>query len=175
MKKSVFLSQLVGFVFVSVAGVLLHFLYDVSGASPIAAVFSGVNESTWEHMKLLYFPMLLFAFAESKYFSKSIESFWCVKLKGTVIGLIMIPVLFYTIRGAFGDTPDWVNISTFFIAAAVAFYYETVALKKDTGKCRGSLAFIILLAIGVLFAVFTFFTPEIPLFRDPLSGGYGRV
>lgn len=173
MKKNVFLSQLAGFVFVSVAGVLLHFLYDVSGASPIAAVFSGVNESTWEHMKLLYFPMLFYALAESKYFGKSIESFWCVKLKGTLLGLTLIPVLFYTIRGAFGDTPDWVNISTFFISAAAAFYYETIALKKDTGKCRGKIALLILLAIGVLFALFTFVTPEIPLFRDPLNGAYG--
>ncbi len=174
MKKSAFLSQLTGFVFVSVAGVLLHFLYDVSGASPIAAVFSGVNESTWEHMKLLYFPMLFYALIQNKYLDNGRQSFWCVKLKGTLLGLVLIPVLFYTIRGAFGDTPDWVNISTFFISAAVAFYYETVALKKDTGKCRGNAALLILLAIGVLFAVFTFITPEIPLFRDPLSGGYGR-
>ena len=174
MKKSVFLSQLVGFIFVSIGGVLLHFLYDVSGASPISAVFSGVNESTWEHMKLLYFPMLFYALAESKYFGKSIESFWCVKLKGTVLGIILIPVLFYTIRGAFGDTPDWVNISTFFVAAAISFYYETRQLNKNAGKCNGRLALILLLSIGVLFAVFTFITPEIPLFRDPLSGGYGR-
>ena len=175
MKKSVFLSQLAGFVFVSVAGVLLHFLYDVSGASPVAAVFSGVNESTWEHMKLLYFPMLFYALAESKYLGKSIEQFWCVKLKGTLLGLIMIPVLFYTIRGVFGDTPDWVNISTFFIAAAVAFIYETKALKNDEGKCMGKTAFLLLLAVGALFAVFTFFPPEIPLFMDPITGDYGRV
>ncbi|MBQ6789583.1 MAG: hypothetical protein IJO81_05300 [Clostridia bacterium] len=174
MKKNVFLSQLAGFVFVSVAGVLLHFLYDVSGASPIAAVFSGVNESTWEHMKLLYFPMLFYALLQNRYLDGRMENFWCVKLKGTLLGLTMIPVLFYTIRGVFGDTPDWVNISIFFVAAAVAFYYETETFKKDMGKCRGKSALLLLLAVGVLFAVFTFFTPEIPLFRDPVTGGYGR-
>ena len=173
MKKNVFLSQLAGFVFVSVAGVLLHFLYDVSGASPIAAVFSGVNESTWEHMKLLYFPMLFYALAESKYFGKSIESFWCVKLRGTLLGLTLIPVLFYTIRGAFGDTPDFINISTFFVSAAIAFFYETRQLNKNAGKCNGSLALLLLLSIGVLFTLFTFITPELPLFRDPISGTYG--
>ncbi len=39
-------------------GTLNHFLYFLSGQSPIVALFCPVNESVWEHLKLLYFPFL---------------------------------------------------------------------------------------------------------------------
>ena len=39
-------------------GTLNHFLYFLSGQSPIIALFCPVNESVWEHLKLLYFPFL---------------------------------------------------------------------------------------------------------------------
>ena len=50
----------IGILFVSVAGTLLHFVYDWSGQNPLVGFFAPVNESTWEHMKLLFFPMLLY-------------------------------------------------------------------------------------------------------------------
>ncbi len=34
------------------------------------AGFSAVNESTWEHMKLAFFPMLLFSFAANLFLKK---------------------------------------------------------------------------------------------------------
>ena len=57
---------MVGFVFTGVLGTLLHFVFDWTDSSAIAAVFSAVNESIWEHIKLLIYPMLLFAFWEYK-------------------------------------------------------------------------------------------------------------
>ena len=44
---------------VIVLGSLCHFLYDWSGGLSLAALFCPVNESVWEHLKLLYFPFLL--------------------------------------------------------------------------------------------------------------------
>ena len=58
MKRSLTLWQFFGFAFTSLLGTLLHFLYEWTGKSPLVAPFSGVNESTWEHMKLLYVGML---------------------------------------------------------------------------------------------------------------------
>ena len=51
--------ETVGLLVVLAAGNLLHFIYDWTGQSPIAAPLAAVNESTWEHMKLLFFPMLV--------------------------------------------------------------------------------------------------------------------
>ncbi len=173
MKRDIGLWQLVGFASVSLLGTLLHFLYDLTD-SAVAALFSGVNESTWEHMKLLFFPMLLFAIVQSLYVGREYENFWCIKLKGTLLGLLLIPVIFYTLRGIFGGTPDLVNIAIFFVSAAVAFVYETRQFKKGSLPCKGErVAVAVFILIAVAFWVFTFITPEIPLFKDPVDGSYG--
>ncbi len=173
MKRNIGLWQLIGFGFVSLGGTLLHFLYDLTGSS-VAALFSGVNESTWEHMKLLFFPLLLFAVLQNFCMGSAYENFWCIKLKGTLLGLSLIPVIFYTLRGIFGTTPDWVNIGIFFLAAAGTFFYETRQFQKEDPPCKASgWAFAAMCLIAVAFWVFTFMPPEIPLFQDPLDGGYG--
>lgn len=51
-------------------GTFLHFLFDLRGQSVIAALFLAVNESIWEHMKLMYYPMLLFAWLEGHFWGK---------------------------------------------------------------------------------------------------------
>ncbi len=174
MKKSLSDWQFNGFVFTSVLGVLLHFLYDWTGQSVVVAPFSAVNESIWEHMKLLFFPMFVFALIESRYIGKEYKSFWCVKLIGIVLGIILIPVLYYTINGVFGTTPDWVNIVIFFVTAAISYLAETRLLKENNIACKHpGVALAVLCFIALIFVVFTFATPCIPLFQDPVTGTYG--
>ncbi len=173
MKQNIGLWQFFGFAAVSFLGTLLHFLYDWTH-SVTAALFSGVNESTWEHMKLLFFPMLLFAIAQSFFFRKEYENFRCIKLKGTLLGLLMIPVLFYTLNGVFGKTTDFINIAIFFVAAAISFIYETRLFHRGSIPCKyEKAALLVLCLIAVAFWVFTFMPPKIPLFQDPLDGTYG--
>lgn len=173
MRRSFSLFGFIGFVFVSVFGTLLHFLYDWTGRSIIASLFSGVNESTWEHMKLLYFPLLIFAVIE-RFFFMDRKDFWCVKLFGTVLGLLLIPIIFYTYNGAFGKSPDWFNITIFFISSAAVFLLETRLFKNSYLRCKASLvAFGLICLIGVSFITFTFYPPQIPLFKDPVTGLYG--
>ena len=173
MKKSVGLWQFAGFAVTSLAGTLLHFLYDWSGEALLTAPFSGVNESTWEHMKLLFWPMLLFAVAQS-FFFKEREDFWCVKLRGIALGLVTIPVIFYTYNGVIGRSPDWINIAIFFLCAAIAYIYEARQFRKGTVVCKHpTAAFSLLCAIAFLFVIFTFWTPTLGIFLDPLRGTYG--
>lgn len=173
MKKTIWLWQLVGFAVTSLGGTLLHFLYDWLGGAAWIAPFSGVNESTWEHMKLLFWPMFIFAVVQS-FFFKEREDFWCIKFKGILLGLVLIPVLFYTYNGVIGSSPDWINIAIFFISAALAYVYETKLLNKEGIPCKKKwLEITALCVIAVLFAVFTFLTPEINIFKDPLTGTYG--
>lgn len=173
MKRNISLWQFAGFAFTSLGGTILHYLYELTGRSVLAAPFSGINESTWEHMKLLFFPLFLFAAIQS-FFFKDYKGFWCVKLAGTAVGLILIPAIFYTYNGAFGKSPDWFNIAIFFICAAVVFLLEAYLLKKDSFKCkRRWIPIAVLCVIGVLFILFTFITPTLPLFLDPLTGTHG--
>ena len=171
MKKSLSTWQVAGFGFTGALGTLLHFLYDWTGQSSLVAPFSAVNESTWEHMKLLFFPMLIFALIESRFVGKNYPGFWCAKLVGTGLGLTLIPVLYYTYTGALGVNADWFNIAIFFIAAAAAYRAETRILKKGDITCQfPGAALGLLFLIGVAFAVLTFFPLNLPLFQDVSAG-----
>jgi len=173
MKRSFGLWQLAGYAASTLLGTFLHFLYDLTGGAVWTAPLSGVNESTWEHMKLLFWPLFLFAIVQRFFFAEQ-ENFWCIKRNGILLGLVLIPVLFYTYNGVIGPSPDWVNIAIFFLAAAGAFLYEAWKWRDGTVKCPSQTAAILMLcAVGVMFVLFTFWTPKLGIFRDPLTQLYG--
>lgn len=174
MKRSVPRWQLAGFLFTSVLGTFLHFLFDLTGGSVVAALFSAVNESIWEHIKLIYYPMLIFALIEYRAWGKEMEGFWCVKLKGMLLALVLIPALYYTYTGALGVSSDLFNVTIFFLTAAAVFRVETKMLRQSRPcPLGGWICFGLLLVIGAVFILYTFATPRIPLFRDPVTGTYG--
>lgn len=173
MKRSIGLWQLMGFAVTSLGGTILHFLYDWLGKAAWIAPFSGVNESTWEHMKLLFWPMFIYAIMQSFFFRDN-KNFWCVKLRGIIFGLLLIPVIFYTYNGFIGKSPDWLNIAIFFVSAAFAYLCETRLYGSEKLRCKSpKRAIAVLCVIALLFVVFTFRTPHIGIFQDPLTGTFG--
>ena len=172
MKNSMKLWQLIGFATTSLLGTVLHFLYGWLGKAVWIAPFSSVNESTWEHMKLLFWPMLIFAVTESLFFRDRAD-FWCVKLRSVMLGILLIPLIFYTYNGVIGKSPDWINIAIFFVCAAIAYVYEALELAKPPRPCKKIIAILILCAVALLFVIFTFLTPSLAIFKDPLTGSYG--
>ena len=173
MKKSLSFWQFAGFVFTGVFGTLLHFLFDWTNNS-FSALFSAVNESTWEHMKLLFFPMFIFAIFQARHFAKDYNNFLVSKLIGILTGLAVIPIIYYTYTGVLGKSADWFNILIFYIAAAIGYIIETRFMKSEKNFCISQAAAIIVLCIiAILFFVFTFAPPKIPLFQDPITKLYG--
>ena len=174
MNRSIPTWQIGGFLFTSILGPLLHFLFDWAGESIGAALFSAVNESIWEHMKLIYVPMLIFAWIESFIFGKDRSSYWCIKLIGLLTALLLIPVIYYTYTGIGGANADWFNITIFFLAAGTAFYLETRLFQSNRACAFVPWAALgLILFIGSLFFLFTFLPPRIPLFQDPITRHYG--
>ena len=171
MKRTVPYWQMIGFIFTAVAGTLLHFLFDWTGENPVAALFSAVNESIWEHLKLLFYPMLLFAAIEYFVWGRETKGFWCVKLIGILLGFSLIVTVYYTYTGALGVKADWFNITLFFLAAGIAHWAQTKLFQR--GICCGKWGILLIFLLAVLFTVWTFSPPQIPLFADPLTGSYG--
>jgi hypothetical protein len=168
MKKSISCWQMAGFVFTGVVGTLLHFMYDWTGQNPLVGAFSAVNESIWEHMKLLFFPMLAFSLMEYVRIGKVYPNFWCVKLIGSLVGLAVIPTLYYTYTGALGLSADWFNIAIFFMAAVLVYWLETKLLQKGKPSCPfQKAAFAGLLLLGTIFVMLTFSPLNLPLFLSP--------
>ena len=173
MNKKINRRQWIGYIITGGLGVLLHFLYDWF-PNPIVAVFSGVNESTWEHMKLLFWPLFGVALVQGFLWKDKPESYFCIKLKGALIGLSLIPIIFYTFNGAFGKSPDWYNITIFFQASAATFLWETAQFKEEK-PCGLSpkISIFFWLVLAAAFIYFTFRPPMFPLFQDPVNGTFG--
>ena len=173
MKKSTNRWQLIGFISTAIGGTLLHFLYEWFEEAVWIAPFSGINESTWEHMKLLFWPMFIFAVIQS-FFFRDRQDFWCIKLRGILLGLILIPIIFYTYNGAIGKSPDWLNITIFFLSAAATYLYETRRFNIQSLNCTSpKISITILCIIALLFIIFTFKTPKLEIFKDPITQLYG--
>lgn len=161
-----------GLFVVLIAGNLLHFAYGWSGGSPAAAMIAAVNESTWEHMKLLAMPWLLWTLVEILALGKKGGELLMPRTLGMLAGLAAIPLLFYTYRGVTGQVNHVVNITIFQVAVLLAFGITRKLARGGNfgGKQWRILGLFVLLAVGALFVRWTFHPPMLPLFADPGTG-----
>ena len=174
MENGLFSWELSGFISVIVTGTILHFMYNWTGQNRIAGFFSPVNESTWEHLKLLFMPMLLYSIVEYFAIGNYFSNFIGAKTLGIVLGLLVIVVVFYTYTGIVGQHFLWVDILTFVLGAAVAYAYSWRTIHQaNVGLIPQFVAILIVLVLIACFAIFTFYPPHIPLFLDPVFNVYG--
>ena len=175
MRKRLFSWELFGFGFVCLLGTAGHFLYDWTGENSTVGAFFAVNESVWEHMKLLFVPYFLYVLAECFSLAREMENFLSAKAAGALCGTLSIPLLYYTLSGIFGKLPEWAGIAIFFVSAAIAFSISHRVMKQDLlrGGLWQALGFLTLWALLFLFVRFTFHPPALPLFRDPITGQSG--
>lgn len=174
MLNSLFCWETAGFIFVVIVGSLLHFVYQWSGNNLIVGMISPVNESTWEHLKLLFIPMLLFSIIEYLFIGKLFPTFFTAKSFGVILGMFAIVAVFYTYTGIVGKHYLWADILTFMIGVAAAYRYSWKIISKY--QVRNGMDWVGSIVIAILlicFVVFTFFPPQIPLFLDPVSKTYG--
>lgn len=172
MTLKTFLSR---FLFISVLGVLLHFTYEWSGDNPIVALFSAVNESTWEHLKLLFFPMLLLTIIELLFTEKRQlpSNYLFARTIGILSGMAFIVIAFYTLTGVFAKLPDAVNITLYFLGVFLALCIEN-KINRGNSQNHSAFAAIVLLALTIAFFVFTKHPPSIGLFANPVLTGFHR-
>lgn len=173
MTKKLKKSEITGFIFVVILGSIGHFLYEWTGQNQIVGKFFAVNESTWEHLKLLFFPYVIYTVVEWACVGKNYHGFWLSKLLGVLSGMVFVIAVFYTYTGVIGYSIDFLNIIIFVLSAAAAFY---VSYKLLTSNMRAVLkipSIVGFIVIGILFVVFTSNPPKINLFKDPVTYGFG--
>lgn len=154
---------LAGAVFVAILGTLLHFVYEWCGQLWFIGLFCPVSESTFEHLKLFFFPMLLFSLFMRKGISS--PSFTTASLLfSTLVGTLCIPVLFYTYRGILGYGVAVLDIATFYISVLISFWL----LYKKPGRKNGTLIlWVLTLLVTGCFLAFTYYPPSLGLFAIP--------
>jgi hypothetical protein len=116
--------EIIGFLFVIVFGSLLHFTYEWSNYSRIVAYFSAVNESTWEHLKLAFFPSIFFDIFEYFLVKNEVNNYLFAEVLNLYIAPILIVVLFYGYLAMFKTHSLLWDIFTFVFSVFVGRFIK---------------------------------------------------
>lgn len=159
---------LIGIIFVLVTGTLAHFIYGWTGRNAVIGLFVPVNESVWEHMKLLFFPMLLYSLFLIFKFRKEYPCITASLCFGILAGTFLIPVFYYAYTAVLGRNVFLLDIGTFILSVLIAFLLSC----RLTLSCRLK-PYTLLLCIltGLLFVCFLCFTwhpPALKIFHPPI-------
>lgn len=163
-------SVIIGILFSIGLGVLLHFVYEWSDYNKIVGFFSAVNESVWEHLKLLFIPVTVFSLIQWLFVRKENKGFLLSRVIALIIGMLWIVSSFYTISGIVGKNDiSVVNIGIFVIGVVITFLLSEIIMKSifNAPRYSDTIAFIILFIFALLFAVWTYNPPKIGLFAIP--------
>lgn len=169
MKKNKLLKiQIIVAILAMIIGTILHFLYAWSGNNNIIASFSATNESVWEHLKLVFFPMLILGIIEYFFVKNITNNYIEAKTIGIFTAISFIVIFFYTYTGILGINFFLIDILTFIISIILGEWvsYKLLMVENQSNITTKILSAIILIFLLLSFIIFTYNPPKVNLFRD---------
>ena len=162
-----------GFIFISILGTILHFTYDLSNHNKYVGLFSSVNESVWEHMKLVVFPSLIWTLIEIP-FLKDNHNFIFAKFTGLITMLFLIPFLFYLLKRLLKKSYLLLDILIFYIAVGAGEVISFYILKANNiPDILNYLSLIGLIIIYGYFLIATLIPGKSIVYNDPKTNKKG--
>lgn len=158
----------IGMILVAIAGTISHFVYALTGYNNFIGLFFPVNESVWEHMKLAFFPMLIFTLIVG---AKEEDRGTCRKaalMIGTLTATWLIPILYYSYKGILGFQKSWIDISSYYISLIIATALMLHIIKRmGNRECSIGISIlkILLLVQGIAFMIFTYKVLDLGIFK----------
>ncbi len=159
------------------AGSSLHFAYELSDYWTPMAVIAAVNESIWEHLKIYFWPGLLYTLIQYTYTRHIANNYWLGK--GVALAVTPVVITFsykaYTAWVVSGGHKTSVSIILLIMFIGVLIgqlcsYRILTSPPVRWGKRRyvaGGYASLVF-----MFSAFTFFPPKLPLFENYLCYQY---
>ena len=164
---------IIGIFFVVTIGTLAHFLYDWTANNYIVGLFTPINESIWEHMKLLFFPMSIYSLIMILKFHRKYSCITSALSFGILTGAILIPLFYYAYTFILGKNIFILDMGIFILSIVIAFWLSY----KLTLSCRleayTSLLCILVCMLFTCFLVLTYHHPDAAIFQDPTISKIG--
>ena len=163
--------ELIGIPVIVLAGSALHFAFEWSGYWKPLAIIAAVNESVWEHLKLAFWPSLLWALIGYAAFKPNAWAFWSAKGYALLVAPILIIAIFYGYTAILGRNFLVFDIATFVLAIAAG---QLVSARLIVGKISDSRVCAIsaglLLCQIAAYSTLTFYPPPLAVFEDGRNG-----
>jgi asparagine N-glycosylation enzyme membrane subunit Stt3 len=166
--------EAVGVLFIIGAGAIVHFAFDWANGFRLIAPFAAVNESVWEHLKMAFWPAIVWALLEHVPLRGRVNNFPLAKTAGILTMTFAIPLLYYAYTGILGYGLFAVDAILFVICVLAGQYLSYRLMTGDERSPHlNRTAPLSLVVVAILFIVFTFATPHAGLFMDGPTGVYG--
>lgn len=153
------------FVVATLAGACLHFVYAMV-PNPVTAIISPINESLWEHVKILFWPYLAAFLVLTRGGEKGCRASWCLSAVAISAAMLVLGGVYHLVLD--GEALA-VDVGIYVLCMAAGFLLPGMLQKhlvKSGIRDAAVLAFLVLAALLILF---TFLPPDNIFFAD-LSG-----
>ena len=159
-----------------ILGFFLHFAYDKSNQNNFVGLFLPLNESVWEHLKLLFIPFtlfnLFFYFLTHKKFSNMLLTIFL----GNILGMLVIVISYYLSKLFIKSEVTFLNIFIYILGVCMAYYtlylgMYNIRFVKET-KCSTILGTFSLVLLFTLFIISSYLPIRCTLTKDPNSKSY---
>ncbi len=164
---------IISFLFISIIGTLFHFTYDYFKHNKVALIFSAVNESVWEHIKMGLSSALLFSIFDGFKYGK-VGTYFFAKSISLLMIILIIPISFYGCKLLFKRSFLVIDILIFYIAtfaSSYSFFYIIRNIKEI--YILNYIGCIMLFIIFGSYLLLTIWPPKNELFLDPITKKYG--
>jgi len=165
-----FKKNITAFLVISLLGVLGHFVFEWTNNNTFIGLFFPVNESIWEHLKLIFFPSLIYFLTEYYFLNSLPKNYIPASIIGVFGGMISVVVLYYTITGIIGANIDFLNILIFFAAVfvTVRLRNKIITEGKEFSKNFKAVLGGLFVISAVLFMLFSYEPPSLNIFIPPM-------
>lgn len=151
----------------------LHFLYD-KFPSFFTSIFSPVNESIWEHMKLLFGSIIITGIIQKIYLivkKEEIKNICFSNFIGAIISIPIYLIIFLPLYYIIGESMV-LAISVMLVSIIIAEYISyKLTFVKDFKLEKLTILFVIITYI--IFTLLSYYPIKNDLFIDKKTSSYG--
>jgi hypothetical protein len=163
-----------GAIFMIVAGSALHFAFSWAGYWRPIALLAAVNESIWEHLKLAFWPGLVWAVATHRAVGVPRSENLSIKGMTLLLTAILIVGIFMSYTHILGRNILVLDIGTFILAVLTGQVVSSLLIIRRVRKrTLLRLGQVLLLAQLAAYGLFTFHPLDFWLFVDSRTGIVG--
>ncbi len=163
-------SNILAFLVIGILGALFHFIYKWTGENYLIGLFFPVNESTWEHLKLIFYPTLIYSAFEYFIIKNKPENYLTATAIGIFSGKFTTITLFYLYSGVLGFNVDFLNIAIYYISIIVLITVRNRIIKSEKFTTANAkiISALYLILCAVLFAFWSFNPTTLGIFTPPV-------
>ena len=167
------LFMIISIVIISIVGTLSHFLYDISNHNKIVGLFTAVNESTWEHIKIALTPTIFWSIIDGLIYGSN-PNYILAKFISLNVIIFLMPLLFYGYKYLLKKELFYIDIMIFYIVIICSqLIFNHLLNVPPVGFIVDYISIIGLFILFGCYLLLTLLPLKSFLFKDPITSKYG--